>query len=296
VPDSAALDLVLERSARFAGGPFAWVMLVSLEPKVTWAPQPEIPWRKVLLRQHSNDPQLWGLPGGPICTGETAEQAACRWLQEQVPAFGDRDLSPIGDGVFLASAPPMSTEVLRAIPPKSFWAPEDLALSSEVLHPTARATLERTDDVMFFRPTTQERTMDKSAFTAAQSRADRVLRAFGDEAPPAVAGETLLEYRKRLLRPLQKFSPKLKAADLSKISDVNAFEYFEDGILADAAAEAAQPTAASLRPGELREIRTPDQSGRVITRYIAADPGACWDRFHGPIRYLQRFLVPGTAR
>jgi hypothetical protein len=127
-------------------------------------------------------------------------------------------------------------------------------------------------------------------FITAQARADVVAKALGLAAPPPLIGESLFDYRCRLVLPYLKHSAHYKSADLSKVADPTAFNAAEDSIYADAMTEAEHPS--TFKPGQLRTIATPDASGRVITRYFG-DPNACWDQFNPPVRYLRRFCIPG---
>jgi hypothetical protein len=130
----------------------------------------------------------------------------------------------------------------------------------------------------------------RSEFVAAQSRADSVMRAIGDAAgaPSFMNGERLIDYRARLLKPLQKHSAKFRNVDLSKVGDPVALSVVEDSIFADAVAALRDP--ATFRSGEMRAIQETDQSGRVITRYVG-HPNACWDQFRPPIRYVRQILT-----
>jgi hypothetical protein len=134
-------------------------------------------------------------------------------------------------------------------------------------------------------------TTSRSDFAAAQIKADRVANAYGDSAPPPLAGERLLDYRARLASMYQKYSKPFKNSDLRKIGDPTAMSGIEDTIYNDAMAEARHPTAASLRPGELRAIVTIDAANRPITHYIG-DQNACWNQFNPPIRYVTRIMAP----
>jgi hypothetical protein len=128
----------------------------------------------------------------------------------------------------------------------------------------------------------------RSEFVAAQSRADSVMRAIGDAAgaPSFMNGERLIDYRARLLKPLQKHSAKFRNVDLSKVGDPVALSVVEDSIFADAVAALRDP--ATFQPGEMRAVVTVDPSGRPITRYVG-HPSACWDRFAPGVRHITRF-------
>jgi hypothetical protein len=135
-------------------------------------------------------------------------------------------------------------------------------------------------------------TASRSDFAAAQIKANRVANAYGDSAPPPLAGESLLDYRARLASVYKKFSRSFKDSDLHKIGDPSAMSGIEDAIYNDAMAEARHPTAASLKPGQLRAVGTQDASGRTITKYYG-DIAAFMDQFNPPHRYITRFMTNG---
>lgn len=137
-------------------------------------------------------------------------------------------------------------------------------------------------------------TASRSDFTAAQIKCDRVAHAFGDSAPPPLAGERLHDYRARLASLYQRFSKSFKNANLSRVGDPVALSAVEDAIYNDALAEAKHPTSASLKPGELRAVVTLDAANRPITRYVGGD-GACWNQFNPPVRHVQRFNTSGRT-
>lgn len=99
----------------------------------------------------------------------------------------------------------------------------------------------------------------------AQAKADAVYRLHGTTAPMAVHGEAPLDYRRRLASGLQKHSKDWGKQSLAAVSrDVLA--PIETAIYADAAAEARNPQ--NVPRGQLREIRTPDGSGRVVSEFV----------------------------
>ncbi len=135
---------------------------------------------------------------------------------------------------------------------------------------------------------------NRQAYIAAQSRCDSITRALVDPsgAPGAVNTEGLLEYRCRLLRQIQKYSPKYKDSDLSKVTDAAVFDSVEAEIVGAAEREMRRPT--QLGPGELREVREHDRSGRVVSSFYG-DSIAAWRAFTPPPRFA-RFLTPGARR
>ena len=107
---------------------------------------------------------------------------------------------------------------------------------------------------------------DYAAMADAQAKADTVYMAFGDSAPRPLNGEDLLAYRRRLAKGLQKHSPKVKEINLSSIQDPTAFGVLEDMVYSDAMAAALAP--ADLPQGQLREIKSRDTTGRVISQFV----------------------------
>jgi hypothetical protein len=175
------------------------------------------------------------------------------------------------------------------------WTSPDFAVTCTSNHPRATVALENfLAENGGLHSQGENQMEDRSQFTAAQAKADRVARAYGDAdgAPPFMNGESRRGYRIRLLSPFLKHSKVYKDVDPNNVQDETAFTAMEDAIYADAAVALRDP--ATFKPGELRAIVTRDQSGREITKYIGQD-GACWDRFNPPIRHVGRFNVPGSA-
>ena len=114
-----------------------------------------------------------------------------------------------------------------------------------------------------------------------QARADRVYSAFGKQAPRFMAGETLMAYRKRLLKEYQGHSKDFAKVNLLAISDPAVLDIAEERILADALAAARSPTDVPVN--ELREIRSRDETGRTI-RTFAGRPSAWMGEFKSPAR------------
>ncbi|MDR8054220.1 hypothetical protein [Burkholderia cenocepacia] len=79
---------------------------------------------------------------------------------------------------------------------------------------------------------------EQAAIADAQAHADSVYQMHGQRAPRPMERETLLTYRKRLARGLQKFSDAHKDVSLSAINDAQYLDFVEKQIFADAAAKA----------------------------------------------------------
>jgi hypothetical protein len=123
-------------------------------------------------------------------------------------------------------------------------------------------------------------------FTLAQARADKVARAFGDSAPRAMDGESLVAYRHRLLAPFKQHSATWRTAEIPHRADVLAIA--ERQIYADALHQANNPV---IPPGTLLERITTDRTGRRISSF-QGDPGAWLDDFKCPAKCVTGFGQP----
>lgn len=124
---------------------------------------------------------------------------------------------------------------------------------------------------------------ERSKFVEAQSRAEPIAQAFGDSAPRWLDGESLLEYRRRLVRKFQAHSPQWKNSDISKIEDNIALDNIERIVFADAMTAARAPLSGD---GDyLRVVSETDGAGRKIRRFYGS-PAACWAPFKMPRRNL----------
>jgi hypothetical protein len=143
---------------------------------------------------------------------------------------------------------------------------------------------------------TGELVMDsRKDFIDAQAAAEPTYRAFNDSAPAQMQGEPLPDYEARLVRPYQKFCKQFPTADLANIGCQITRRAVAAQIYKDALQEAVHPTSLSLRPNELREVIKNDSAGRPVTHYVSSDPGACWNKFAPPIRYVTRFNTAGRV-
>lgn len=122
---------------------------------------------------------------------------------------------------------------------------------------------------------------EAAALTAAQNRADSVLAQLGGRASPPIAGETPLEYRRRMLRDIAQYTPQFKNSRFGSL-DAGMVEVIEPRVYADAANAAY--AAADATPGVLIPFEERDVSGRVITK------------FHGDIAaFLAPFTLSGQS-
>jgi chemotaxis protein histidine kinase CheA len=129
---------------------------------------------------------------------------------------------------------------------------------------------------------------DRNAMVGIQARFEPLHQAFGDSqgAPRWVRGETARQYEIRLASKYKKDSPTFKDSDLNAIGDSAAFNHAITTICNDAAIAANSP--AGLPPDILYPREFVDATKRTITKFIGS-PGACWNRFKAPFRFVQRW-------
>jgi hypothetical protein len=118
-------------------------------------------------------------------------------------------------------------------------------------------------------------------FYQRQADADTACRSWGAAAVPPLHGEQLLDYRKRLLRPLQKYSTQFKDVDLDELREP-LLSPIEKSIFADAIKASTDNASA---PDYLREVTTTDATGRRITTFYG-QPKTWMAQFAGQRRRL----------
>lgn len=128
---------------------------------------------------------------------------------------------------------------------------------------------------------------DRERFADAQAKAERVAQAFGDSASPWVRGETLTQYRRRLLSTLKPHSAQWKDVDTRKL-DGAALDTVEQQVFADAWTAALDP--ANVPEGTLRMVVDRDETGRPIRKFIG-DPEACWGPFKRPGKIVTAWKI-----
>jgi hypothetical protein len=124
----------------------------------------------------------------------------------------------------------------------------------------------------------------RNEIARAQSRADAVERAFGRNDASClghVPGETPLEYRRRLVRNFQQYSPKWKNARVEAMG-YDTIGNIEDQVYQDAAQAARNPE--NYPPGTLHAIKERDESGREVTRWVGDN-----------MAWMQFFMIPGRT-
>ena len=127
-------------------------------------------------------------------------------------------------------------------------------------------------------------------YAAVEDRASRVAAAFGDSAAPHWrSGEELIDYRKRLVGQFAKYSPSWSSVDFNKLAGAphlveNVLCRAEEQVYADALEASRRPE--SYSPGTLREIKTADPSGRIMSRFVG-DFDAAFGMFKRPAIHLR---------
>lgn len=130
---------------------------------------------------------------------------------------------------------------------------------------------------------------DYAAMAEHQSRADSAYNAFGDRAPAPLRGESLDAYRCRLLGALKKHSKEWATVDLARL-DSAVLDIAENKIYADSAVAARDPSGMPVHM--LREVRSSDESGRVIKSFVGS-PKAWMNEFKG-VTSLSQFTKKGA--
>lgn len=130
---------------------------------------------------------------------------------------------------------------------------------------------------------------DRSAFADAQAKADSVMRNFGEQAEPPMAGEDLIAYQIRLHNKMKPHSKTWKNFDLSIIAaDSTAFGEAMGQIRADAMQASLAPS--DMKPGEHRMISQTMPTGHKVTTFVGA--GTIFKQLSSQPRYVRRIGVP----
>jgi flagellar biosynthesis GTPase FlhF len=171
---------------------------------------------------------------------------------------------------------------------KEEQAKKDAAARAAAVNPDYAARLAAIEAGMLAMPATGSGA-DRKPYIDAQVKADPVYHAFGDSgAPPAMRGESVDGYQRRLLSRFKQHSPKWKDKDLAKL-DASVLDIAEEQIYADATTAALHP--ADVPEGVLRRIESRDSAGRMRAHYVGSDERAAWAQFtNGGM--TGRFLIP----
>jgi len=134
---------------------------------------------------------------------------------------------------------------------------------------------------------------EEAKYADAQAKADSVFASFGKSASRPLQGESLIAYRKRLLRGLQAYSDTYKDVNLLKeIKGEKMLSIAEKQIFNDALKAAKSPT---LYANDAEyEIKERDASGRTITKFKG---GFGWlDAFKVPAQRVKEFNLNNFKR
>jgi colicin import membrane protein len=103
-----------------------------------------------------------------------------------------------------------------------------------------------------------------AALEAAQHRADSVGAMVGDRVSSPTPGETVVDYRKRMLKHIAQHSPRFRAARFDGLEGP-ILGLIEDEVYHDAASSFQSRAAAT--PGQVFAVEERDRAGRVITKF-----------------------------
>ena len=134
---------------------------------------------------------------------------------------------------------------------------------------------------------------EEAAMCDAQAKADSVFAAFGKSASRPLNGESLMAYRKRMLRGLQGYSDAYKGVNINSIKDEALLALAEKQIFADAVA--ASRASANIGAGQLIELHEKDRAGRTITKF-RGDMEAWLGDFKVPAMRVMKFNTLNNQR
>lgn len=132
---------------------------------------------------------------------------------------------------------------------------------------------------------------DVDALANVQARADSVSAMFGERASPPMPGETVLDYRKRVVGKFKRHSNRFKDTRFDSL-DGATLDAVEEIVYHDAV-EAARATGEAV-PGLLVPFVERDSAGRQITRFHG-DVGAFLAPFVPQDRHLVKVIRPARG-
>jgi len=134
---------------------------------------------------------------------------------------------------------------------------------------------------------------EEAMYADCQAKADSVFAAFGKSASRPLKGESVMAYRKRMLRGLQAYSDAYKEVNINLIKDEKLLSIAEKTIFADALV--ASRSDSTIAAGQLIELHTRDRAGRVITTFKGAV--SSWlDQFKVPAQRATKFNINNNQR
>jgi broad specificity phosphatase PhoE len=134
---------------------------------------------------------------------------------------------------------------------------------------------------------------DEAAYADCQAKADSVYSAFGKSASRPLQGESLMAYRKRMVRGLQAHSDEMKNVNINSIKDEAMLSIVEKRVYADAVV-ASRGTGA-IGKGQLIELHKTDRAGRTITEF-RGDMEAWLGEFKLPASRVVKFHTENFKR
>jgi len=134
---------------------------------------------------------------------------------------------------------------------------------------------------------------EAAMYSDAQAKADSVFSSFGKSASRPLAGESLMNYRKRLLRGLQAYSDAYKDVNINSIKDAKLLALAEKQIFADAIA--ASRASMNIGAGQLVAINEKDRAGRTITKF-RGDMETWLGQFKVPAQRVTKFHTMNNQR
>ena len=134
---------------------------------------------------------------------------------------------------------------------------------------------------------------EEAAYADCQAKADSVYSAFGKSASRPLQGETLMSYRKRMVRGLQAHSDEMKNININAIKDEAMLAIVEKRVFADAVA--ASRGNGAIAKGQLIEIHKKDRAGRTITEF-RGDMEAWLGEFKLPASRVVKFHTENFKR
>lgn len=137
----------------------------------------------------------------------------------------------------------------------------------------------------------EEKSREDSAMTEARVRCDSAYSACGKRSPEPFSGEKSIDYRKRALIALQKYSPDNKDVNIRAVSDAAVLTVLEKAIYGDA--RKAIDEEMNNTQGQLHKRVRSDEAGRRITEF-AGDPNVWLAAFKTPPRRVAKFNTQGS--
>ena len=134
---------------------------------------------------------------------------------------------------------------------------------------------------------------DEAAYADCQAKADSVYSAFGKSASRPLQGESLMAYRKRMVRGLQAHSDEMKNVNINAIKDEAMLSIVEKRIYADAVT--ASRGNGAIGKGQLIELHKTDRAGRTITEF-RGDMEAWLGEFKLPASRVVKFHTENFKR